>query len=140
MLERVVILLGVVTVLTLTVVVARAWARWQARWLLAVPGSVLLHALEAESDGRPSIVTFSTPSCAACYTAQAPAVEHVARQLGADNLRIFRVDAASRPEIARTFGVLTVPSSVVLDANGRITAVNHGFAPSQKLIQQLQTA
>jgi hypothetical protein len=33
-----------------------------------------------------------------------------------------------------------VPSTVVLDPSGRVTAVNHGFAPSQQLVRQLQRA
>jgi hypothetical protein len=36
---------------------------------------------------------------------------------------------------------LTVPSTVVLDADGQhIVAVNQGFAPSARLVQQLQLA
>ena len=50
------------------------------------------------------------------------------------------VDAAHQPEIAGAFGILTVPSTVVLDPDGRVAAVNHGFASTQQLVRQLQTA
>jgi thiol-disulfide isomerase/thioredoxin len=140
MLERLLILLLAAALGVLAVLATRAWARRRTERLSLLPGGALLDALGAVSDGRPMVVTFSTPSCAACHTAQAPAARDVEQQLGADHVRVVTVDAASQHEIARAFGVLTVPSSVVLDASGRITAVNHGFAPSQKLIRQLQTA
>jgi thiol-disulfide isomerase/thioredoxin len=138
--ERLLILVVSVVVISLAVLATRLWARRHTTRLMSAAGGVLLEALDATSDGRPMLVTFSTPSCAACHTAQAPAVEHVQQQLGPSKLRVFKVDSASQPDVARAFGVLTVPSSVVLDPNGRVSAVNHGFAPSQKLLKQVQSA
>jgi thiol-disulfide isomerase/thioredoxin len=138
--ERLLILLLSISVISLAVLTTRLWARRHTTRLMSGAGDVLLEALDATSDGRPTLVTFSAPSCAACHTAQAPAVEHVQQQLGPGKLRVFKVDTASQPEVARAFGVLTVPSSVVLDPSGRVSAVNHGFAPSQKLLQQVQSA
>jgi len=37
------------------------------------------------------------------------------------------VDAAEKPEVARAFGVLTVPSTAVLAPKGHLVAVNQGF-------------
>ena len=138
--DRLLILVLSIGVISLAVLATRLWARRHTTHLTSVAGNVLLGALDATSDGRPTLVTFSTPSCAACHTAQAPAVEHVQEQLGPSKLRVVKVDTASQPEVARAFGVLTVPSSVILDPNGRVSAVNHGFAPSHKLLQQVQAA
>jgi len=140
MLERVVVLL----VLTAGVAVGVSLVRWYAgqrtRELRRQPGDVLLGRLGARADGRLTLVQFSTPSCAACHTAQAPAVAEVEQRLGAQQVRVLHVDAAHEPEVASAFGIMTVPSTVVLDSGGRVTAVNHGFASTQQLVRQLQTA
>jgi hypothetical protein len=54
---------------------------------------------------------------------------------------VIPVDAARRPEVARAFGILTVPSTVVIGAAGKqIVAINQGFAPSGRLLEQLRRA
>ena len=53
---------------------------------------------------------------------------------------MIHVDAADRPEVASTFGVLTVPATVVLDRRGRVAAANQGFATADQLALQLQLA
>jgi thioredoxin-like negative regulator of GroEL len=53
-------------------------------------------------------------------------------------VRVIKVDAARQPQVARAFGVLTVPSTVVLAPSGNVVAVNHGFAPTGRLVEQLQ--
>jgi thiol-disulfide isomerase/thioredoxin len=138
--ERLLVLLLAAAAICVAVLATRAWTRATSRKRIARPGSMWLDTLNAAADGRPIVVTFSTPSCAACHTAQAPAVEQLERQVGSHRVRLVSVDAAHQPEVARAFGVLTVPSSVVLDASGRVTAVNHGFAPTHKLLRQLQFA
>ena len=136
--ERLAIVALVAVALTVTVVVVRRWnASRVATLTSAVP---LWEALGETPDGRRAVVAFSTPSCAACHTAQAPAIQVAEQQLGASSVRVIRVDASRQPEVARAFGVLTVPSTVVLEPAGRVVAVNQGFAPSRRLIEQLQSA
>jgi thiol-disulfide isomerase/thioredoxin len=140
MVERL-LLVSLLSVLLIAAIFAtRTFAIARRRRLMAVPGALLLDQLGASPDGRSSLVTFSTPSCAACHTAQAPAVSDVEQHLGTQPVRVVRVDAANQPALADAFGIMTVPSTVILDPSGRVTAVNHGFAPSQKLVQQLQRA
>ena len=98
-------------------------------------------ALGDKPDGRPTLIAFSSPSCAACHAAQAPAIDLASQQRGQDQLRVIKIDVASRPHVARAFGVMTVPSTIVIGADGRqIVAVNHGFAPSVRLLEQLARA
>jgi len=95
--------------------------------------------LGAEPDGRRTLIAFSTPSCSACHQAQTPAIELAFKQLV--DVRLLRVDAARQPDAARAFGILTVPSTVVVAAGGKhVVAVNHGFTPSQRLVEQLTLA
>jgi len=139
-LERLVVLLVLTAGVALGVSLVRWYARQRTRAVQAQPGDVLLGKLGTPADGRLTLVQFSTPSCAACHTAQAPAVAEVAQRIGAEHVRVVHVDAAHQPEVASAFGILTVPSTVVLDPGGRVTAVNHGFASTQELVRQLQTA
>jgi len=137
--ERLALLLILVTAMTFAVLATRAWNRHRVQSLIheAEPASSwdrLGHA----SDGRRALVAFSTPSCAACHTAQAPAISAVEAQLGPSTLRVINVDTARQPEVARAFGVLTVPSTMVLAPTGQVVAVNQGFAPSRRLVEQLQ--
>jgi thioredoxin-like negative regulator of GroEL len=135
-LNRLVILAAVVVGLALLVVAARVLARRRLRQARALPGEEIWQALGAAPDGRPAVVAFSTPSCAACHTAQKPALAQLdSRAQGA--VRVFEVDAAERPEVARRFGVLTVPTTAILDPSGRLTALNNGFAPTSRLAEQV---
>jgi thiol-disulfide isomerase/thioredoxin len=136
--ERIVLLASLAILITLTTLAVRMYSARRLTRLKTVPLDPLWATLGEQPDGRRTLVTFSTPSCAACHKAQAPAVGKVKQQLGPDGVRIIEINAAERPEIARAFGVLTVPSTAVLAAAGHVVAVNQGFAPSTKLVQQLQ--
>jgi thioredoxin-like negative regulator of GroEL len=136
--ERLAIVALVAVALTVTVVIVRRWNASRVATLTSA--APLWEALGETPDGRRAVVAFSTPSCAACHTAQAPAIQVAEQQLGASSVRVIRVDASRQPEVARAFGVLTVPSTVVLEPAGRVVAVNQGFAPSRRLIEQLQSA
>ncbi|MCA1646310.1 MAG: thioredoxin family protein [Chloroflexi bacterium] len=140
MLDRLTLLLIFATAVALAVVIVRSWNRRQVRRLMQTAGEPAWANLGQAPDGRPALVTFSTPSCAACHTAQAPVVTAVEAELGPAAVRVIRIDAARQPEIARAFGVLTVPSTIVLTPTGRLVAVNQGFAPSGRLVEQLQRA
>jgi thioredoxin-like negative regulator of GroEL len=136
--ERFAVVIGLAAAVMVAVLAIRFWNLRRVKQLRhAAP---LWDALGETPDGRRTLVAFSTRSCAACHTAQAPAVKAVEQQLGASELRVIHVDASRQPEVARTFGVLTVPSTVVLEPEGRIVAINQGFAPSRRLIEQLQRA
>lgn len=86
--------------------------------------------------GRAAIVYFTTPNCAPCRTIQRPAIEAVKNQMGVD-LQIIEVDATLQPEIARQWGVMSVPTTFIVDTFGNPRHVNHGVATVEKLNSQL---
>jgi thioredoxin-like negative regulator of GroEL len=136
LLERLLVLVAVGVALGMVVLLARAGGRRRLQMVQATPAQELWDALQSGPDGRPTVVAFSTPSCAACHTAQKPALAALeARSPGA--IRILEVDAAARPEVAHRFGVMTVPSTALLGGDGRLTALNQGFASAEQLAQQL---
>ena len=55
----------------------------------------------------------------------------------AGGVRVIHVDAAERPEVARVFGILTVPATVVMDRGGAVVGANQGFATAERLATQL---
>jgi thioredoxin-like negative regulator of GroEL len=112
---------------------------WLVRRWLAQRTQRTLSGARWDAGDAPVILAFSTPTCAECRVRQTPALAAVKATLG-DAIQIVKVDALAQPEIAGQFGVLTVPSSAVIDRSGRPVAMNHGFAPAERLIAQARQA
>ena len=89
--------------------------------------------------GIPVIVLFTTPQCVPCRAIQRPALEELQKRL-LDRIQIIEIDALERPDLARLWSVLTVPTTFVLDAAGRPLHVNNGVASAAKLLSQLKPA
>jgi thioredoxin-like negative regulator of GroEL len=82
----------------------------------------------------PYILYFTGESCTVCRTHQEPALA----KLGA--VRIERVDAVADRTLADRFHVYTLPTTVVMAADGKALHVNYGYAPAPKLQRQLAEA
>ena len=87
---------------------------------------------------KPVIVYFTTPDCAPCKTIQRPALNKLSRLMG-DKLQVIEIDATQRPDLARQWGVMSVPTTFLLDARGEARYVNNGVARVEKLMEQLQS-
>lgn len=87
---------------------------------------------------KPVLVYFTTPDCAPCKTVQRPAIDRILDLLG-ERLQVIEIDATERPDLAKVWGVLSVPTTFVLDARGEARYVNNGVARAEKLIQQIET-
>ncbi|MDQ7844122.1 MAG: thioredoxin family protein [Armatimonadota bacterium] len=85
---------------------------------------------------RPLVLAFSTPDCVPCRTQQKPALHELLRRYPG-RVEVRAVDAADQPDLADRFGIMTVPSTVVIDPRGRIVAINHGMTRWEKLAAQL---
>ncbi len=127
MIERLFILAALAVVIGCAALAARAVARSR---VASRPPAELWRALETAPDGRPAIVAFSGPRCADCRAQKA-----ILR--GLEGVRTIEIDTAARPAVAQAFGVLTVPTTVVLDAEGRVAAVNLGLTQVERLRAQL---
>lgn len=91
---------------------------------------------EAQSRPLVRILAFSSANCHQCHKLQAPALKRVLEARGTD-VSVVDVDAPDEPELVQRYQVLTVPTTVVLDAKGRAHAVNYGFANTVKLLEQV---
>jgi thiol-disulfide isomerase/thioredoxin len=92
--------------------------------------------LDGYRPGRPAILYFTAPGCGPCETIQRPALLEL-EALSNGRVQVIEVDATERPELADAWGVLTVPTTFVIDSRGRARGVNHGIARSGKLAHQL---
>jgi thiol-disulfide isomerase/thioredoxin len=123
--------------LAVGIVAAGLLVYWLANRLILGRASLQAVRLEAIRPGKPTLLYFTTPTCAPCKTVQRPAIERLVEQLG-ERLQVVEIDASTNPDMASQWGVMSVPTTFVLDANGRPRHVNHGVAPAEKLLKQLK--
>ena len=90
----------------------------------------------ASSSSRVQILAFSSADCQPCHTLQAPALRRLI-EARRDDVSVVEIDAPDSPELTQRYHVLTVPTTVVLDATGHVHAVNYGFANTQRLLEQV---
>jgi thioredoxin-like negative regulator of GroEL len=86
----------------------------------------------------PVIVYFTTPDCAPCKTIQRPALQQLLNLMG-ERVRVIEIDATQQPDLARKWGVMSVPTTFLLDAHGKARYVNNGIAPLETLMKQVQS-
>ncbi len=70
---------------------------------------------------------------------QRPALNKLSELMG-DGLQILSFNANKQTELADYWGVLSVPTTFVIDSRGRPRGVNHGTASAEKLLRQLEQA
>jgi thioredoxin-like negative regulator of GroEL len=87
--------------------------------------------------GRPAILLFSTPDCVPCKTVQRPAIAEVVERYQG-SVQFIEIDAYQRESLAASWGVLTVPTTFIIDSMGRPRGVNMGVARASRLMAQLQ--
>jgi len=86
--------------------------------------------------GKPGILSFGSPDCRSCVYAQKPALRKLSGELGGA-VQIIEFDVTQRPELAKRYGVLSLPTLFIVDAEGAARRVNHGFVASAELRKQL---
>lgn len=119
------------------IIISGALAYWFLcqRMLVRARNNVL--TLFPSPPEKPLIVYFTTPDCVPCKTVQRPAIHQVSQLLG-EHLQIVEIDATERPDLAKVWGVMSVPTTFLLDARGQARYVNHGVTRAEKLMEQIQ--
>ena len=119
------------------IIVCGTLAYWIISQRLLVRARNNLFNLFPTPPNKPVIVYFTTPDCAPCKTIQRPALHQVSKLMG-ENLEVVEIDATERPDLAKTWGVLSVPTTFLLDARGDAKYVNHGVTRAEKLLEQIR--
>ena len=104
--------------------------RTQQRW------AAVASKREASTD-RSTLLVFTSPTCAPCKLQQLPIVERLMADWR-DKVDVDVVDVSERPEVASLYGVWAVPTTIVLDAQRNVIAINQGVAGERKLREQFE--
>ncbi len=120
------------------IIVVGLSAYWLINQRLLVRARSNIFTLFDQLPNKPVIVYFTTPNCAPCKTVQRPALNRVS-QLKGDSLQVVEIDATERPDLAKQWGVMSVPTTFLLDARGEARYVNNGVTRAEKLMEQLET-
>ena len=144
--SEIVLRLGVLLLVALgvwlVVRLGRGYVEQQRRSVIAVSSASLASpsptnkADVAVDEAAIRILAFSSKDCRQCHQFQTPALQKVQEALG-DTVSIVEIDATSETELAERYHVLTVPTTVMLDRDGRVLAINYGFANTRKLLDQV---
>lgn len=110
---------------------------WAFNWLIVARARNRRLGLENFTPGIPGILYFTTPSCVPCKTIQRPALARLQEQM-TDSLQVIEIDAAARSDLADYWGVLSVPTTFIIDERGRPRRVNHGVSSTEKLYRQIE--
>jgi thioredoxin 1 len=95
--------------------------------------------IEGSRAGVPTVVLFTSPDCVPCKVAQVPALKQLEKMLE-NHLQVIEVNTYENPDMAREWGVMSVPTTFVLNAQGEPQQVNYGVTPAEKLYKQIQKA
>jgi thiol-disulfide isomerase/thioredoxin len=124
--------------LALIIIGLGALAYWLINQRLLIRARNNIFALVDKLPDKPVLVYFTTPDCAPCKTVQRPAIDRVSNLLDG-KLEVIEINAYEQPDLAKTWGVMSVPTTFVLDARGEARYVNNGVARAEKLLEQIQT-
>jgi thiol-disulfide isomerase/thioredoxin len=124
--------------LAIVIIGLGAFAYWLVNQRLLIRARNNVFTLFNALPNKPILVYFTTPDCAPCKTIQRPAINQVSHLLG-EQLEVVEIDATERPDLAKAWGVMSVPTTFVLDTRGEARYVNNGIARAEKLLEQIQT-
>ncbi|MDQ3006162.1 MAG: thioredoxin family protein [Chloroflexota bacterium] len=124
-------------ILAIGIIGLGAAAYWLVNQRLLLRAKNNIFTLFKKFPNKPVIVYFTTPDCVPCKTVQRPALDHIRNLLG-EKLQVIEIDAFERPDLAKTWGVMSVPTTFLLDARGEARYVNNGVARAEKLMEQIQ--
>jgi thioredoxin 1 len=105
---------------------------------------VLLHRLQGKRlgldsirPGTPAILYFTSPGCMPCKTVQRPAIQKLMERMEED-LQVVEIDATIQTSLADYWGVLSLPTTFIIDTRGRPRKVNHGVVNADHLYNQIR--
>jgi thiol-disulfide isomerase/thioredoxin len=114
---------------------------WLINWFILYRaqknGLAQTQNLPGARPGVPAILYFTSPDCVPCKTVQRPALQKLKDRLG-DRLQVIEVNTQENPDLANRWGVLSVPTTFIIDRQGKLLFVNHGATRTEKLLEQMQ--
>jgi len=96
-----------------------------------------VHKLTGYQHGKAGIILFSSPTCAPCKTVQKPMIERILSKMG-NSLQFLEIDASLQPDLANEWGVVSVPTTYLVEPSGKSRFVHIGLVNEKKLTEQLK--
>lgn len=89
----------------------------------------------------PTILYFSASSCHQCHSLQRPLLEEIQKKLLSKQpnggFRLITYSVEDNPDFAKQWGIRTVPTTIIIDADGKVLHINNGLASKAQLLLQL---
>lgn len=121
--------------LTLIILLVAAYGLFQARHRVKAQKAIRRQVTLA--NGQPSLLYFWSDDCAPCVT-QAQFLRQLPDQVS-EQVRVEKIDAEKEPQMAATYGVFTLPTTMLVDGQGSVRHVNYGLTDVRKLTSQLES-
>jgi thioredoxin-like negative regulator of GroEL len=87
------------------------------------------------ASGKPALLVFTSPTCGPCKLQQMPIVNRLMVDWH-DKIDLNVIDVTEQPEVASRYGVWSLPTTIVLDADRQVAAINQGVASDRKLREE----
>lgn len=97
------------------------------------------HITPPFDDGRPTLLYFRSETCAACPTQARYLAQVMGDEAGNGRVTLHTINVDHEPDRAKQYGVMTLPTTMLLDSAGQVREINYGLTPPHKLQQQLNT-
>ena len=132
MIERIVIALIVVL---FSLGAYTVGTRWQISRVGRLAHSAKLPKLKPDI---PAVIYFWSEVCMPCKIVQTPALNQLQAELGQNGIQVIAINALHQSEHADAWGVLSVPTTFILDRAGQTRRVNHGVTRVEQLREQIK--
>lgn len=121
-------LLGILGLL-LALWLAATWVRMRQRALLG-------RQAPPTHDGIPLLLAVVSRHCAVC-PAQKRIVSELRTCYPATTLKVALLDAEAEPERARALRIMSVPTTLLFEADGTLARINNGLVGREALMRQI---
>ena len=91
---------------------------------------------EALSNGKPTLAEFGASTCIPCKQMK-PILEQLAVEYEG-KLNVVIVEVYEQMELTRYYGIMTIPTQIVFDGNGKKVTQHVGLWPKEQIIAQLK--
>jgi thioredoxin-like negative regulator of GroEL len=92
-----------------------------------------------KASNMPTIVYFWSDGCHVCKNTQKRILEGILGEYGCEQLMLTAYNIDESPDVAKKWGVRTLPTTFLLDSAGTIKYVNNGLIVAETLRSQLKT-